>query len=71
MSKAQIHFSNHLEELITVLKENLFPSGAGPFEKRLIAVPHLGLKAYLMQALAKDPDLQVAAGLQIVNLSKA
>ncbi|NGX38213.1 MAG: RecBCD enzyme subunit RecC [Chlamydiae bacterium] len=71
MSKAQIYFSNHLEELISPLKENLFPSGAGPFEKRLIVVPHLGLKAYLMQALAKDPDLQIAAGLQIVNLSQA
>lgn len=71
MTKAQIHFSNHLEELINVLKDNLFSRGSGPFEKRLIAVPHLGLKSYLMQALAKDPDLQVAAGMQIVNLSEA
>ncbi len=70
MTKAQIHFSNHLEILVEELKANLFPKGAGPFEKRLIAVPHLGLKAYLMQAIAKDPDMQVAAGLQIANLSQ-
>lgn len=29
------------------------------------------MKSYLMQALASDPELQVAAGLQIVNLSQA
>lgn len=71
MKKAQIHFGNHLEELTAILKAELFPEGSGPFDKRLIAVPHLGLKTYLMQSLAKDPDLQVAAGLQIVSLAQA
>lgn len=71
MTKAQIHFSNSLDQLIQVLKENLYSEGSGPFDRRLIAVPHLGLKSYLMQAIAKDPELQVAAGLKIVNLSQA
>lgn len=71
MTKAQIHFSNHLEALLPPLKENLFPLGAKPFDKRLVAVPHLGLKSYLMKAMAKDPDLQVAAGMQIVSLTQA
>lgn len=66
-----IHFSNSLEELVQVLKENLFSGDCGPFDRRLIAVPHLGLKSYLMQAIAKDPQLQVAAGLNIVNLPQA
>ncbi len=66
-----IHFSNSLEELIGILKENLYTQSSGPFDRRLIAVPHLGLKNYLMQAIAKDPQLQVAAGLQIVNLAQA
>ncbi|MBS0628670.1 MAG: exodeoxyribonuclease V subunit gamma [Verrucomicrobia bacterium] len=66
-----IHFSNSLEELLQILKENLYPERSGPFDRRLIAVPHLGLKSYLMQSIAKDPDLQVAAGLQIVNLTQA
>ncbi|NGX46977.1 MAG: RecBCD enzyme subunit RecC [Chlamydiae bacterium] len=70
MTKGQIHFSNDLGELIPVLKENLYPPGSGPFEKRLVIVPHLGLKTYLLQALGRDPDLQVAAGLQIANLAQ-
>jgi exodeoxyribonuclease V gamma subunit len=71
MTKSQIHFSNSLDQLVQVLKENLYQDGSGPFDRRLIAVPHLGLKSYLMQAIAKDPELQVAAGLKIVNLAQA
>ncbi len=70
MTKAQIHFSNYLEELLIPLKENLFPQGAGPFDKRLIIVPHLRLKDYIMRFLAKDKELQVAAGVQVVSLTQ-
>lgn len=70
MTKGQIHFTNHLHALIPILKENLYPEGSGPFEKRLIIVPHLKLKTTLMQTLAADPNWQVAAGLQIVNLAQ-
>ncbi|MDN3506106.1 MAG: exodeoxyribonuclease V subunit gamma [Simkaniaceae bacterium] len=68
MTKGQIHFSNDLHALLPILQENLYPEGLGPFEKRLIIVPHLKLKTTLMQALAKE--MHVAAGLQIVNLNQ-
>ncbi|NGX59926.1 MAG: RecBCD enzyme subunit RecC [Chlamydiae bacterium] len=70
MTKGQIHLSNDLEKLIPHLKENLYPPGSGPFEKRLVIVPHLGLKAYIMQSLGRDSDLQVAAGFQVMSLSQ-
>jgi|GEM_PF-3272700 len=70
MTKGQIHFSNHIHALIPILKENLYPEGSSPFEKRIVIVPHLKLKTTLMQALALDPTMQVAAGLQIVNLAQ-
>lgn len=71
MTKAQIHFSNDLIALAQILKEELFPIGAKPFEKRLIAVPHMALKDFLMLHFAKDPEFQVAAGMQIVSLDQA
>ena len=71
MRKAQIHFSNRLENLLNPLKEGLFPEGASPFDKRLVAVPHLSMKGFLMQALAQDSQLHVAAGLQITTLQEA
>lgn len=70
MTKGQIHFSNHLDELLIILKEKLFPMGANPFQKRLLIVPHLELKSYILQSLAKDPEIQVAAGLKVVNLQQ-
>jgi exodeoxyribonuclease V gamma subunit len=71
MTKAQIHFSNKSETLLEIFKEELFREAPHPFEERLVVVPHPCLKSYLMQALAKDSRLQVAAGLQIIPLSKA
>lgn len=71
MTKAQIHFSNDLDTLIGVLKTELFPEGAGPFDKRLIAVPHMALKERILMAFAGDPQIRVAAGMHIVTLDQA
>lgn len=71
MAYSQVHFSNSLEELAEVFKENLYPNGATPFAKRLVIVPDLGLKDYLMQRLAQDPRIQIAAGLEITHLADA
>lgn len=68
---AILHFSNRIETLLEILKENLFPKNSHPFEKRLVVVPHAAMKSYIMQYFADDPDLQIAAGMQIVNLSGA
>jgi hypothetical protein len=71
MTKAQIHFSNDLDTLIGILKIQLFPAGAGPFDKRLIAVPHMALKERILMAFAADPQIRVAAGMRIVTLDQA
>lgn len=71
MTKAQIHFSNAHAPLIEVLKAQLYPKKGGPFEKRLIVVPHMALKDQIMQAFAKDPEMRVAAGMQITSSDQA
>jgi len=71
MTKAQIHFSNHLDPLTEILKTQLFPEGGGPFEKRLVVVPHMVLKDRIMQQFAKDPEMEVAAGMQITSVDQA
>ncbi|NGX39823.1 MAG: RecBCD enzyme subunit RecC [Chlamydiae bacterium] len=71
MTKPEIpilYRGNRLEDLIEALKAHLYPEGSRPFERRLIIVPHLGLKSFIVHRLAKDPDLQVAAGLEVTNL---
>src|ERR1700693_4177639 len=64
----EIIFSNQLDTLASHLQERLFSTG-DPFEKRLVIVPHLRLKSYLMQLFAKN--MQVAAGMQISTLPQA
>lgn len=71
MSKGQIYFSNRIEELIPFLKEELYPKQASVFDKRLLILPNLEWKGYLMQELAKDSQLQIAAGLCVTNLAQA
>lgn len=71
MTKAQIHFSNDLDVLVEILKDRLFVKGSAPFDKRLVVVPHRVLKDRILMAFAKDPEMLVAAGLQVVTLEQA
>jgi exodeoxyribonuclease V gamma subunit len=70
-SLPEIIFSNHLEQLVSELKVRLFSSSSLPFQERLVIVPDLILKKYLLHAFAKDPQLNIAAGLRIFTLSQA
>ncbi|MBI2742341.1 MAG: exodeoxyribonuclease V subunit gamma [Chlamydiales bacterium] len=68
---SQIILSNKLEELADALKERLFFSGGHPFDRRVVIVPSLNIKRFLMMRYADDPDLQIAAGIEIYTLSQA
>jgi len=66
-----VHFSHRLDTLIEQLKGELYPAGSRPFEKRMIVIPHLGMKNTLLHALAEDKTHPVAAGLEIVGVGQA
>lgn len=64
-----IYFSNRIETLYDKLKQELFGrSCLNPFVRRMIIVPSPAIKKWLMLTMAKDPDLKVAAGLEIVGI---
>lgn len=62
------HHSNKLENLYDQLKERLFQST--PFTKRWLVVHGPAMKSWLMWRMAQDPDLRVAAGIDIIYLSE-
>jgi exodeoxyribonuclease V gamma subunit len=66
--KENIYLSNQLEVLADYLKNNLFASL--PFEKKRVILPSYAIKSYLSQRFAKDPDLNVCAGIQMNLLSE-
>ncbi|MFI5333680.1 MAG: exodeoxyribonuclease V subunit gamma, partial [Chlamydiales bacterium] len=63
--------SNAVEQLADALKEKLFFSGAHPFDRKLVIVPHLAIKHYLEMHYAQDPSLGIAAGVEFLPLSQA
>ncbi len=67
-----IFFSNRIEKLYTQLKSSLFSKIANnPFERRLIIVPSPAIKSWLLLEMAKDSDLRVAMGVEILLLDQA
>lgn len=66
---SQVFFSNRVEQLYETLKESLF-SSSQPFTRRLIVVPSPSMKSWLMLRMANDPDLAIAAGLEISYLDQ-
>ena len=68
---ASIVFGNSLDALSGKLAEELFFNSTRPFEKRLVIVPSASIKEYLLYGFAKHPDLQMAAGVQILSLNQA
>lgn len=67
----EFFFSNHLEVLYQQLKKHLFPSSlAHPFTRRLVVVPHLMMKNWLMFRMAEDPELKIAMGIEFIPLNE-
>lgn len=63
----QVYFSNRVEQLYQALKQTLFTETA-PFMRRMIVVPSPAMKSWLMLQMANDPDLGIAAGIEISYL---
>jgi len=70
-TKPTVYFSNRIEILYQKLKQKLFvQSCSNPFLRRMIVVPSSAIKNWLMLEMAKDPELTVAAGLEIIGIEK-
>lgn len=63
----KIFYSNRIENLYQDLKQRLYAS-AFPFARRMIIVPTPAIKSWLLLQLAKDPEIGIAAGLEILYL---
>lgn len=68
--KIQVFFSNRVELLYRDFKEAVYAPPCSPFARRLVIVPSPALKSWLMLQLAKDPDVGIAAGLEIGYLDE-
>ena len=60
-----IFYSNRVEELFQELKRQLFAPPLRPFARRLVVVSSPPLKSWLMLQMAQDPEIGIAAGLEI------
>lgn len=67
--KFKIFFSNRLEILYENLKKKLFRSDF-PFARRLVVVYGPAMKSWLMLRMAKDEELQVGMGIEVVYLNE-
>lgn len=67
----RVIYSQDIEALCEVLTEDFFSPGSRVFESRLVVVPHLGIKEFLVQFLASHPRLTIATGLKILPLHQA
>lgn len=68
----EFFFSNRIESLYQELKRELFfKEKSNPFATRLIIVPSVSLKSWLMLEMAKDEELGIAIGVDICLLDQA
>lgn len=63
-----LFFSNRVETLFDRLKETLFGAPFSPFTRRLVVVPSPAMKSWVMLRLARDPNVGIAAGMEISDL---
>lgn len=70
MNHCTLHYSNRLENLFEDLQSNLF-AASQPFTKRLIIVPSPLMKSWIMRRLASNPDLNIAMGLEVLQIDQA
>lgn len=66
-----IVLSNSLDSLAQRLIEDLYFGALGPFQKRIVVVPDMAMKEYLVHYFLSHPRLQVCAGLEILLLNDA
>lgn len=64
----KLFFSNRIEYLFENLKQQLFAKSE-PFAHRMIVVPTPAIKSWLLLQFAKDEELRIAAGLDIIYLN--
>ncbi len=67
----KVIYGNDLGRLALHLGEDLFFSASRPFENRLVVVPDLSMKEFLLSSFAANPRLQIAAGVQFLPLNQA
>lgn len=67
----QLFFSNRAEHLYSKLKHALFTENSTPFTRRLIIVPCPAMKSWLMLQMACDPEVGIAAALEISYIDQA
>jgi exodeoxyribonuclease V gamma subunit len=67
----KVVFSNDMHSLSQRLAEEFFSPETHPFEKRLIIVPHISLKEFLVHCFVDHPRLKIAAGVKILPLNQA
>ncbi len=67
----RIVFSNDMRVLAQRLGEEIFSRGLHPFDNRLIVVPDLSLKEFLLKSFVDHPRLKMAAGVKIISLNQA
>jgi exodeoxyribonuclease V gamma subunit len=67
----KVIYGNDLGRLALHLGEEFFSSSSHPFENRLVIVPDLSMKEFLLSSFAADPRLQIAAGVQFLPLNQA
>lgn len=70
-NQSTFFFSNRVDRLFDLLKENLFPPGSSPFSKRLIVIPSQAMENWIRLRLASDPEIQIACGFEVLFLRQA
>ena len=65
-----VWYSNQVEILYEKLKESLFVNSKA-FTRRMVIVPSPAMKSWLMLRMADDPDLGIAAGLEVSYLDQS
>lgn len=69
-NKLSLFFSNRVESLFEELKCTLGFSSR-PFVRRMLVVPSMAWKSWLMLQFANDPQWGIAAGLDVMTLDQA
>ncbi len=66
----KVFYSNRIESLYQYFKQHLFLNSSS-FARRMIIVPTQAIKSWLLLQLARDPELGIAAGLEIIYLEES
>lgn len=67
----RVVFSNEMQALGRRLGEEFFLQGGLPFENRLVVVPDIAMKDFLLEQFVAHPQLKMAAGVRILPLNQA